>query len=90
MKHRVVNFPDKFEDVSDGYINEEFINCDSFDENNGFIKEEENINGNISENDIDNQGSTNCAHGDERAHNVRAKRFSRTPNYVHVNQSKHL
>ena len=31
MKHRVVSFTDKFEDVvSDGYINEEFINCDRF------------------------------------------------------------
>ena len=55
MKHRVVSFTDKFEDVvSDGYINEEFINCDNFEENNGFIKEDENINGNISENNIDN------------------------------------
>ena len=41
MKHRVVHFTDKFENiVSDGFINEEFINCDSYDENNGFIKEE--------------------------------------------------
>ena len=55
MKHRVVSFTDKFEDVvSDGYINEEFINCDNFEENNGFIKEDGNINGNISENNIDN------------------------------------
>ena len=41
MKHRVVHFTNKFENiVSDGFINEEFINCDSYDENNGFIKEE--------------------------------------------------
>ena len=36
------------------------------------------------------QGSTNCAHGDERAYNVHGKRFSRARIYVHVNQSKHL
>ena len=36
------------------------------------------------------QGSTNCADGDERERNVHAKGFSRTRNYVHVNQSKHL
>ena len=36
------------------------------------------------------QGSTNCAHGDERARNVHAKGFSLARNYVHVNQSKHL
>ena len=34
------------------------------------------------------QGLTNCAHSDERAHNVHAKRFSRARNYIHVNQSK--
>ena len=36
------------------------------------------------------QGSTNCAHGDERARNVHVKRFSRAGNYVHVNQSKYF
>ena len=36
------------------------------------------------------QGSTNCAHGDERARNVHVKRLSRARNYVHVNQSKRL
>ena len=55
-----MNFTDKFEDVvNNGYINEEFINCDNFDENNGFTKEEENSNGNISENDIDNNSRNN-------------------------------
>ena len=36
------------------------------------------------------QGSTNCMHSDEHAYNVRAKRFSRARNYVHVNQSEYL
>ena len=40
--------------------------------------------------DIGAQGSTNCAHGDERAPNVYAERFSCARNYVHVNQSKHF
>ena len=31
------------------------------------------------------QGSTNCAHGDERGHNVHVKSFSRARSYVHVN-----
>ena len=44
----------------------------------------------LQEYNIPYQGSTNCAHGDERARNVHAKRFSRAQNYVHVNQSKHL
>ena len=44
-------------------INEEFISCDSFHENNGFIKEEENINRNISENDIDNANNGRNANG---------------------------
>ena len=39
---------------------------------------------------IDQHGSTNCAHGDERARNVHVKRFSRAQNYVHVNHSKHF
>ena len=34
------------------------------------------------------QGSTNCAHGDERARNVHVKSLSRAQNYVHVNQLK--
>ena len=36
------------------------------------------------------QGSTNCAHGDERARNVHAKKFLCAQNYVHVNQPKQL
>ena len=36
------------------------------------------------------QGSTNWTHGDERAHNVHAKKFSHARIYVHINQSKHL
>ena len=92
MKHRVVNFTDKFENVvSDGYINEEFINCDSFDENNGFIKEE-NINGNISENDNDNPNNGRNNYGninssnlnyDESAERRYPKRNSKPP--VHLN-----
>lgn len=40
MKHRVVHFTDKFDVINDEFINDGFINCDSYDENNGFIKEE--------------------------------------------------
>ena len=40
--------------------------------------------------EVRQQGSINCAHGDEPARNVHAKRFSRAPNYLHVNQSKYL
>ena len=36
------------------------------------------------------QGSTNCAHGDEHARNVDAKRFLCARKYVHVNQSRQL
>ena len=36
------------------------------------------------------QGSTNCVHGDEQAHNVHAKRFFHAQNYVRVNQLKHF
>ena len=48
---------------------EEFINCDSFDENNGFIKEE-NINGNISENDIDNPNNGRNNYGNINSSNL--------------------
>ena len=36
------------------------------------------------------EGSLNCAHADERAHNVHTKRFSSARNYAYVNQSKRL
>ena len=40
--------------------------------------------------EIPSQGSINCMHGDKRARNTHAKRFSHARNYVYVNQSKHL
>ena len=60
MKHRVVHFTDKFENVAnDGFINEEFINCDNYDENNGFINEEKVSSGNseIIDNTYDSRNS---------------------------------
>ena len=38
------------------------------------------------------QGLTNCAHGDDCAHNVHAKKFLHAQNliYVHVKQSNHF
>ena len=90
MKHRVVHFTDKFENVAnDGFINEEFINCDSYDENNGFIKEEKvssgnseiidntydsrNSNGNII-NETNNSGDLYNVNGVERRYPVRTRK----------------
>ena len=70
---------------------EEFINCDSFDENNDFIKEE-NINGNVSENDIDNPNNGRNNYGNINSSNLNydesevrryPKRNSKPP--VHLN-----
>ena len=41
MKHRIVQFTEKFENnMVNDVINEDIINFDSLDENGGFIKEE--------------------------------------------------
>ena len=90
MKHRVVHFTDKFENVAnDCFINEEFINCDSYHENNGFIKEEKvssgnseiidntydsrNSNGNII-NETNNSGDLYNVNGVERRYPIRTRK----------------
>ena len=53
---------------------------------NKYIKS---FSGNLSV-DVNKQGSTNCAHGEECARNLHAKKISRARNYVQIKQSKHF